>query len=238
MSTREYYPESYSPPMPHMLADGSYNIDLAGEEEVPTGFGQVILVGYLISVLRHYYRMQNWSIVYDIPLYENPKVYIAPDVLLFKRLKRTTDDLFETNSWPVYLEGYTPPNVVMEVSSDSTWSTDVTIENKPSRYAKLNIEEYFAYDPHKPQIWRDKTTRLRGWRSANGLPQEITPTNDGWLWSEQLDSWLVPDGNFLRLYDFDGNLRLSEAEALARALADKERAWAKLRELGIDPETM
>jgi hypothetical protein len=42
----------------------------------------------------------------------------------------------------------------------------------------------------------------------------------------QLDSFLVPDGNRLRLTDRHGSPRLTRDEALAE----------KLRELGVDPD--
>jgi hypothetical protein len=41
-----------------------------------------------------------------------------------------------------------------------------------------------------------------------------------------MESFLVPDAEYLRLYDRNGQLRLTEAEALAE----------KLRSLGIDPK--
>lgn len=77
---------------------------------------------------------------------------------------------------------------------------------------------------------------------------------DGRLWSFHLNSFLVPDGQYLRLYDRYGRLRLTkdEAEALradaeaearrietlrADAEARKSQAFAeKLRSLGIDPD--
>ena len=84
---------------------------------------------------------------------------------------------------------------------------------------------------------------------------------DGQLWSPHLDSFLVPAGAYLRLYDRYGQLRLTEAEAEARraeeearraeeerrraeeadrrAKEERRRAEAfaeKLRSLGIDPD--
>lgn len=50
-----------------------------------------------------------------------------------------------------------------------------------------------------------------------------------------LDSWLVPDEQYLRLYDNHGQLRLTREEAEAKradALAEK------LRSLGIDPDQL
>jgi hypothetical protein len=60
------------------------------------------------------------------------------------------------------------------------------------------------------------------------------------VWSFYLNSFLVPDGQYLRLYDRYGQMRLpkDEAETLrAEAEARKSQAFAeKLRSLGIDPD--
>jgi hypothetical protein len=65
---------------------------------------------------------------------------------------------------------------------------------------------------------------------------------DGRLWSPHLESFLVPDGALLRLYDSAGNLRLTKGEADARRAdieAEQKRIFAeKLRSLGIDPEQL
>jgi hypothetical protein len=62
---------------------------------------------------------------------------------------------------------------------------------------------------------------------------------DGRLWSPHLDSFLIPDRDYLRLSERNGQLRLTEAEARrAQAEAETRRAQAlaeKLRSLGIDP---
>jgi hypothetical protein len=76
------------------------------------------------------------------------------------------------------------------------------------------------------------------------------------LWSEQLESWLVPDQTYLRLYDREHQLRLTGEEAQAqRADIQAEQAEeareeaeearkraemfaAKLRELGINPDEL
>jgi hypothetical protein len=106
----------------------------------------------------------------------------------------------------------------------------------------MGVKEYFAYDPNDPQYWRDKSRRLRGWRLSGDQLQELKPDERGWLWSEELDSCLGADGEFLRLYDKPGNMRLTKAETEQAAKeaerTAKEVAWAKLRELGINPEDL
>jgi hypothetical protein len=70
------------------------------------------------------------------------------------------------------------------------------------------------------------------------LPLSLRP--HGSLWSIELDSFLVPYGRWLRLYDRSGQLRLTETEAAeqqAAAAAQRAQLLAeKLRSLGIDPD--
>jgi hypothetical protein len=143
--------------------------------------------------------------------------------------------------------------VVLEIASPETWSKDLT--EKRDLYAQMGVQEYFVYDPNEPPCWQDKP-RLRGWRLApdTATPQESVPDEQGRLWSVHLDSWLVPDGQYLRLYDRYGNMRLTGEEAQARAKqaearradaeakradAEARRAAAlaeKLRALGLNPD--
>jgi hypothetical protein len=55
----------------------------------------------------------------------------------------------------------------------------------------------------------------------------------GRLWSPSLDSLLVPEMEYLRLYERNGQPRLTEAEAEARRA---EALAERLRSLGIDPD--
>jgi len=115
----------------------------------------------------------------------------------------------------------------------------------------MGVKEYFAYDPNEPRIYPKRIgKRLLGWRyGTDKQAVTIKPDEQGRMWSEELESWLVADGGYLRLYDRAGAMRLTKGEAeeaekqmeregrLAER-AEKEAAWAKLRELGIDPEKL
>jgi len=79
--------------------------------------------------------------------------------------------------------------------------------------------------------------------------KEMPSGPNGSLWSPSLESWLAPDGATLRLYDRNGLMRLTRAEAEAQransaiqqAEAEARRAQAlaeKLRSLGIDPDQL
>ena len=115
----------------------------------------------------------------------------------------------------------------------------------------MGVQEYFAYDPNEPALRRAASQRLFGWQLGTGKPQmsALPAGADGRLWSPHLESFLVPEGEALRLYDRHGHLRLTQAETEARRAeteAEARRAEAKraeilaekLRSLGIDPDQL
>ena len=93
---------------------------------------------------------------------------------------------------------------------------------------RFEHKEYFAYDPNEPPLRRKTSRRLWGWQLDKNTDQvrQMVLRADGSLWSQHLESFLVPDGDYLRLHDSMGQRRLTEAEALAE----------KVRSLGIDPD--
>ncbi len=180
---------------------------------------------------------------------------IAPDVAVIKgEVQRTR------RSWTVGKTG-SAPHVVFEIASNETWRNDLL--KKPQKYYSMGVEEYYLYDPETPQHLKYKGRRLVGWKRNRDkkMMEEMQPDEQGRLWSEQLQSFLIPDDEYLRLYDADGQRRLTEAEAReqhereleqktwslehrtrlleqkARQSEEKARLLAeKLRSLGIDPE--
>lgn len=76
---------------------------------------------------------------------------------------------------------------------------------------------------------------MRVWRYTGGQVIESGADEQGRIWSDELECWLMPDGSLLRLVLPDGRIAPTEAEA-ERAV--REAAWAKLRELGIDPQSL
>jgi hypothetical protein len=64
---------------------------------------------------------------------------------------------------------------------------------------------------------------------------KIVPDEQGRLWSVHLDSWLVPDGPYLRLSDRYGNMRLTGEEAAIRR-AEVEAMKAQLEAKRADME--
>ena len=200
--------------------------------------------------------------IYDnLNIYQtaNPMEYpLAPDVAVIQGVAYQ----LLTRSWRVGKSG-PAPQVVFEIASEETWKKDLA--EKPVKYARMGVQEYFAYDPHEFPLPPSKNRRLLGWRldQDNQTMKEMLPGPNGALWSESLESWLVPDGTTLRLYDRNGQMRLTHVEAEAQqrqiearradaalqlAEAEAQRADAearraqilaeKMRSLGIDPDQL
>lgn len=213
--------------------------DEMGENEL-----QYRLVKYLVEVLDWYYRSTSYLINANLnhyhPAIRNSQHLVVPDLAILKNHSLDRANRVPLQSWPIDPPERNPPELVFEISSSSTWPHDIgpAQEDKPALYGRIGVREYFAYDPNPTPVWRGAGAggrRLLGWRyhpSAPGAgptsPEPISPAEGGRLWSEELASWLAPEGAFLRLYDFEGRLRLTGEEA----------ARAKLRELGIDPENL
>jgi Uma2 family endonuclease len=108
--------------------------------------------------------------------------------------------------WEVWEEGGRYPDLIMEFLSPSTAKED--LGSKKDFYERVfRTREYFCFDPD--------TGDLLGWRlNERGRYRVIKPDERGWLWSEELESWLgLWEGTYmgserrwLRLYDTDRRL--------------------------------
>ncbi|MBP1465340.1 Uma2 family endonuclease [Candidatus Chloroploca sp. M-50] len=222
------------------------------------------LIAYVQQVLEWLYGAERWFVVNDLNIYRTRSRYeypVAPDVAVFKGVVLEGHNRHRFRSWRLYLPERPPPQVVFEFCSESTWRDD--LQQKPRQYAALGVREYFVYDPNDPPYTRRLGGRLYGWRIEHGKAVPLAPDATGRIWSAELASYLVADGAWLRFYDRDGMRRLTQAEAERAAKeaeraakeaeraakeaeraakeaerAAKEAAWAKLRELGIDPSEL
>jgi Uma2 family endonuclease len=160
-------------------------------------------------------------------------------------------------SWTVWEEGGKYPNVIVEILSTST----ATQDKGPKKQLYQDVfrtPEYFWFDPD--------SLEFAGFVLMGGQYEAIAPTPEGRLWSRQLELYLGIHDKQMRFFTSEGNLVLlpSEAAKLAQqeiqqaqqevqqaqqevqqaqetaqqALAQAERLAAKLRELGVDPDTL
>ena len=179
------------------------------------------LVHYLMEVLTWLFQDRLCAI------YENYNFYqtnnkgekpLAPDIAVIKGA-----GYLLVRSWRIGVTG-PAPQVVFEIASEETWMRDLL--EKPDRYGRMGVQEYFAYDPNLPPLRRNEPYRLFGWQvdKESGLMQKMEPGPDGRLWSQHLESLLVPDEAFLRLYDHAGNLRLTRSEVAEKRAKDEARS--------------
>jgi hypothetical protein len=129
--------------------------------------------------------------------------------------------------------------------SESTANQD-KIEKKQIYQDKLRVNEYFWYDPFNPED-------LAGFVLVDGLYEPIQPNEQGWLISNRLGLALVRwQGDYkgvtavwIRWATLEGVILptpqevAQEAQQKAEEAQQKaERLAAKLRELGINPESV
>ncbi len=208
------------------------------------------LIHYLMDVLTWLFQLQICAIHENFNMYqtdeENEKP-LVPDIAIIKGIAERS-----TRSYRVGVHGPVP-QVVFEVGSVETWKRDLL--EKPQEYAAMGVQEYYAYDPCQPMLSssRKRGRRLYGWhRDAQAnLMREVSIDLPG-MWSPELNSYLQPDGSFLRLLDRSSQRRPTQAEALEQQLDELaslveiqaleiERAKVieeKLRSMGIDPDQL
>ena len=119
-----------------------------------------------------------------------------------------------------------PPDFAMEIASPSTANED--IKNKPARYARIGVPEYWMHDPSGGDYYKFP---LKGLKLVDGKYQEIELTRepDGILkgYSEVLKLSLAWLDGFPRLYDHASGEYLESVKEIALARrAEKERADA------------
>ena len=123
----EYYYDSHST-QEDLMGETSFHADL---------------VNYLLEVLKWLFHGRLYAIYDNLNFYQttDPKEYpIAPDIAIIKGIAHRS-----IRSWRVGKSG-PAPQIVFEIASEETWKKD--LREKPSKYAQMGVQEYFAYDTH------------------------------------------------------------------------------------------
>jgi Uma2 family endonuclease len=174
------------------------------------------------------------------PVEGNPKYRVAPDVMVvFGRPKG------DRGSYKQWLEDDLAPQVVFEILSPG--NTEGEMDRKLQIYARCGVEEYYIYDPDLNQ--------LKGYQRSDDFfldsPRETIldriEAMNGWtsprlgitfrLIGEDLQI-THPDGRIFETFDnvaTERDLLLADKQQLE---IEKSKRDAKLRELGIDPDTL
>jgi len=180
-------------------------------------------IDLLIRILK-----QLWADRQDFYASGNLTIYYSPDQRKYEDFRGP--DFFVVlgaekrprKSWVVWEEGGKYPNVIVELLSDSTAQTDRTLK-KEIYQDTFRTPDYFWFSPD--------TLEFQGFHLVDGKYEMLSPNEQGYLWSQQLQLWLgVHDGQ-LRFFSTAGQLIETPEER-------NEKLAAKLRELGVDPEAI
>jgi Uma2 family endonuclease len=144
----------------------------------------------------------------------------APDAMV--ALGRPDGDRGSYKQWE---EDNIAPQVVFEILSPSNTISEMTA--KQNFYAQYGVLEMFFYDPQSYNFW--------GLHRATAQDSLMFINPDDLPWTSPILNIrfeLSADG--LAVYHPDGELFKEPGELFE----ERDRAFAKLRELGIDPETL
>lgn len=189
----------------------------------------------------NFYASGNLTIYYS-PRQRKSEQFRGPDFFVVLETERKP-----RKSWVVWEEDGKYPNVIVEIISPKTAATDRGL--KKQIYQDIfRTPDYFWFDPD--------SLELKGFQLVGGRYQELQPSTDGWLWSQQLELFLGIRQSKLRLFTAEGQLiptpeeaaeqeqqraqqerqRAQQAESeLAQERQRVERLAERLREMGIDP---
>lgn len=170
-----------------------------------------------------YFAAGNLTIYYS-PNQRNSDDFRGPDFFVVLGTERKP-----RKSWVVWEEDGKYPHVIIELLSDSTAATDRGLK-KQIYQDTFRTPDYFWFDP--------ESLEFEGFHLVDGEYQPLTPNAQGHRWSHQLQLFLGIHDNQLRFFTPQGDLVATPEETALAEQQRNERLAAKLRELGIDPDTL
>jgi Uma2 family endonuclease len=191
-----------------------------------------------------FYACGNLTIYYS-PRQRKSEQFRGPDFFVVLNTERKL-----RKSWVVWEENGQYPNVIVEILSPKTAATDRGLK-KQIYQDTFRTSEYFWFDP--------VSLEFKGFRLLEGQYQELKPSAESWLWSQQLNLYLGIYDSKLRFFTPTKELLPTPEEAAEqehqRAEHERQRAQEveskldeeqkkaermaqKLREMGIDPSEL
>jgi Uma2 family endonuclease len=196
-------------------------------------------IDLLIRLLKGYWQnRQDFYVSGNLTIYYSPnqrksEFFRGPDFFVVLGAEAR-----DRRSWVVWQEEGKYPNVIVELLSDSTAAIDKGLK-KEIYQGTFRTPDYFWFHP--------ETLEFKGFHLVDGQYQELIPTPEGWLWSQQLDLYLGVYDNQLRFFTAEGALvRLPEEAMEQEAAQQRQRATeaeqeilrlrALLKTAGIEPD--
>lgn len=191
----------------------------------------------LIKCLDWWWRERNdFFVIGNLTVYYSPNQrksenFRGPDFFVVLGTERKP-----RKSWVVWEEEGKYPNLILEILSPKTAETDRNFKKKLYQ-DPFRTPDYFWFDP--------ESLEFVGFHLVDGSYQAIEPNSQGLLWSQQLELYLGIHERMLRFFTADCQLIPTPEEAAQLEQQQKEMAQqraeklaAKLRELGVDPDTL
>ncbi|MBG1260357.1 Uma2 family endonuclease [Nostoc commune] len=158
-----------------------------------------------------FYASGNLTVYYS-PNQKKSEHFRGPDFFVVLGTQKK-----DRKSWVVWQEDGKYPNVIVEILSSSTTAVDKGLK-KQVYQDTFRTPDYFWFHP--------VTMEFQGFHLVDGKYQEIQPTTDGRLWSQQLELYLGVYEGKLRFFTTENQLILSSEE-----LAEQERLRAEQAEV-------
>ena len=157
---------------------------------------------------------------YPVPVERPPAPSQAPDAMVV--LGRPDGDRGSYKQWE---EDNIPPQVVFEILSPSNTMSEMAA--KQQFYERYGVLEMYFYNPQSQDFW--------GFHRATAQEsfKLITPLHLPWT-SPLLQIRFELSADGLEVYHPNGELFKEPGDLFD----ERDRAFAKLRELGIDPENL
>jgi Uma2 family endonuclease len=207
----------------------------ADGEPVAETFDHLYALLTTLEVLKQYLANRQATVLGDQFLYYSqgfPKLRIAPDVMVIFDIAPGGRD-----NYKLWEEGRVP-SIIFKMTSGGTQEKDQVF--KKTLYEQLGVKEYWLFDPKGEWI----EEKLRGYRLRGETYEPITDSR-----SEPLQLRLQIEGRLIGFYREDNGEKLLIPYELAQALqqerqraekaeAEVEQLKAKLRQLGVDPDTV
>jgi Uma2 family endonuclease len=173
-------------------------------------------IDLLIRLLKYWWRDHpDFYVSGNLTVYYNEQQlkkrdFRGPDVFIVLGAERRN-----RRSWAIWEEGGKYPDVVIELLSSSTATVDKG--TKKQLYQDVwRVPNYYWFHP--------ETMEFAGFSLVNGQYEAIAPTDNGWLWSEQLGLFLGVHEEQLRWFSREGRLVPLPEEEERRAKEQEQRA--------------
>lgn len=187
-------------------------------------------IDLLIRLLKWWWRdRQDFYVSGNLTIYYSPRQrktedFRGPDFFVVLGVEKKP-----RKSWVLWDEGGRYPNIIIELLSESTATTDRGL--KKQIYQDIfRTPDYFWFDP--------ETLEFEGFHLVDGQYVALPPNDQGWRWSQQLGLFVGVSDRTLRFFTPEGQLVPTPEEVAIAEQQHREKLAAKLRELGVNPEDL